>query len=107
MKLLIFRSLVAEEVMVVMEVYWVVVGVLAKALCSSSAVDMVHASSAVVQAINHCPPPSQIFHGRKTILDSMHQFFAQDTRKQKRYVLYGLGGAGKTQIALKFIQESS
>ncbi|KAJ6511069.1 hypothetical protein C8R45DRAFT_401315 [Mycena sanguinolenta] len=35
----------------------------------------------------------------------MHQFFTQDTGKQKRYVLYGLGGAGKTQIALKFIQE--
>ncbi|KAJ6451793.1 hypothetical protein C8R45DRAFT_1083624 [Mycena sanguinolenta] len=31
--------------------------------------------------------------------------FAQDTRKQKIYVLYGLGGAGKTQIALKFIDE--
>ncbi|KAJ6450465.1 P-loop containing nucleoside triphosphate hydrolase protein [Mycena sanguinolenta] len=37
----------------------------------------------------------------------MHQFFTQDTRKQKIYVLYGLGGAGKTQIALKFIEEST
>ncbi|KAJ6483196.1 P-loop containing nucleoside triphosphate hydrolase protein [Mycena sanguinolenta] len=37
----------------------------------------------------------------------MHQFFAQDIQKQKIYVLYGLGGAGKTQIALKFIQEST
>ncbi|KAJ6459294.1 hypothetical protein C8R45DRAFT_1081506 [Mycena sanguinolenta] len=27
--------------------------------------------------------------------------------KQKIYVLYGLGGAGKTQIALKFIEEST
>ncbi|KAJ6483199.1 hypothetical protein C8R45DRAFT_871061 [Mycena sanguinolenta] len=36
----------------------------------------------------------------------MHQFFAQDIQKQKIYVLYGLGGAGKTQIALKFIQDS-
>ncbi|KAF7333618.1 FabD/lysophospholipase-like protein [Mycena sanguinolenta] len=35
----------------------------------------------------------------------MHKFFSQDTRKQKRYVLYGLGGAGKTQIALKFIED--
>ncbi|KAJ6456975.1 hypothetical protein C8R45DRAFT_1185122 [Mycena sanguinolenta] len=70
----------------------------------------VHTSSAVVQAsqaLHHCPPPSQIFHGRTAILDSMHQFFARDTGKQKRYVLYGLGGAGKTQIALKFIQESN
>ncbi|KAJ6471967.1 hypothetical protein C8R45DRAFT_1078138 [Mycena sanguinolenta] len=65
-------------------------------------------SSNVVQAsrlLNHCPPPSRIFHGRRTILDTMHQFFAQNTRKQKIYVLYGLGGAGKTQIALKFIEE--
>ncbi|KAJ7200488.1 hypothetical protein B0H12DRAFT_1225993 [Mycena haematopus] len=57
------------------------------------------------QVLNHCSPPSRIFHGRRTILDVMHQFFAQDTQKQKIYVLYGLGGAGKTQIALKFIEE--
>ncbi|KAJ6506694.1 hypothetical protein C8R45DRAFT_1175853 [Mycena sanguinolenta] len=72
------------------------------------AANTVHTSSPMVQAsqaMNHCPPPSQIFHGRQAILDSMHQFFTQDTGKQKRYVLYGLGGAGKTQIALKFIKE--
>ncbi|KAJ6459330.1 hypothetical protein C8R45DRAFT_942353 [Mycena sanguinolenta] len=34
-------------------------------------------------------------------------FFVQDTQKQRIYVLYGLGGAGKTQIALKFIEESN
>ena len=59
------------------------------------------------RVVNHCPPPSRIFHGRQTILDAMHQLFAQDTQKQKIYVLYGLGGAGKTQIALKFIEEST
>ncbi|KAJ7853125.1 P-loop containing nucleoside triphosphate hydrolase protein [Mycena olivaceomarginata] len=59
------------------------------------------------QVVNHCPPPSRIFQGRQTILDALHQFFAQDTQKQKIYVLYGLGGAGKTQIALKFIEEST
>ncbi|KAJ6471989.1 hypothetical protein C8R45DRAFT_1164663 [Mycena sanguinolenta] len=65
-------------------------------------------NSPVVQAsrlLNHCPPPSRIFHGRRTILEAMHQFFAQDTGKQKIFVLFGLGGAGKTQIALKFIEE--
>ncbi|KAF7341948.1 FabD/lysophospholipase-like protein [Mycena sanguinolenta] len=75
---------------------------------TGSAVNTVHTSPAVVQGsqvINHCPPPSQIFHGRQDVLDSMHRFFSQDTRKQKRYVLYGLGGAGKTQIALKFIEQ--
>ncbi|KAJ7874144.1 P-loop containing nucleoside triphosphate hydrolase protein [Mycena leptocephala] len=60
----------------------------------------------VVQAahqMNNCPPPSRIFQGRQTILDKMNQFFAQDIGKQHIYVLHGLGGAGKTQIALRFI----
>ncbi|KAF7371290.1 TPR-like protein [Mycena sanguinolenta] len=34
----------------------------------------------------------------------MHEFFAQDVQSRKIYVLHGLGGAGKTQIALKFIE---
>ncbi|KAJ7808070.1 hypothetical protein B0H14DRAFT_2525479 [Mycena olivaceomarginata] len=36
----------------------------------------------------------------------MHRFFTSNAT-QNIYVLYGLGGIGKTQIALKFIQESS
>ncbi|KAJ7034364.1 P-loop containing nucleoside triphosphate hydrolase protein, partial [Mycena alexandri] len=59
------------------------------------------------QSINNCPPPSRIFQGRQTILAKMHKFFSPDSGKQLIYVLHGLGGAGKTQIALKFIQESS
>ncbi|KAJ7019540.1 P-loop containing nucleoside triphosphate hydrolase protein [Mycena alexandri] len=59
------------------------------------------------QSINNCPPPSRIFQGRQTILEKMHKFFTPDSGKQLIYVLHGLGGAGKTQIALKFIQESS
>ncbi|KAJ6460306.1 hypothetical protein C8R45DRAFT_1221156 [Mycena sanguinolenta] len=56
---------------------------------------------------NHCPPPSRIFQGRKDILKQMHVFFTSNTGTQKIYVLNGLGGAGKTQIALKFARESS
>ncbi|KAJ7343825.1 hypothetical protein DFH08DRAFT_781334 [Mycena albidolilacea] len=67
--------------------------------------------STVGDGVNHntnsCPPSSRIFYGRKIILDAMHQYFGQDTGKQHIYVLYGLGGAGKTQIALRFIEESS
>ncbi|KAJ7857990.1 hypothetical protein B0H13DRAFT_1902056 [Mycena leptocephala] len=59
------------------------------------------------QQINNCPPPSRIFHGRQAILNNMHEFFNQDTGKQHIYVLHGLGGAGKTQIGLKFINDSS
>ncbi|KAJ7020652.1 P-loop containing nucleoside triphosphate hydrolase protein [Mycena alexandri] len=60
-----------------------------------------------VQTINNCPPPSRIFQGRQTILDKMHQFFNAASGRQLIYVLHGLGGAGKTQIALKYIQEST
>ncbi|KAJ7210585.1 P-loop containing nucleoside triphosphate hydrolase protein [Mycena haematopus] len=35
----------------------------------------------------------------------MHNFFTSSKGIQNIYVLYGLGGAGKTQIALKFIDE--
>ncbi|KAJ7101043.1 hypothetical protein C8R44DRAFT_946431, partial [Mycena epipterygia] len=61
----------------------------------------------VPQQINNCPLPSRIFHGRQTILQQMHQYFVQSTGKQDIFLLHGLGGAGKTQIALKFIVESS
>ncbi|KAJ6549247.1 hypothetical protein DFH09DRAFT_1169386, partial [Mycena vulgaris] len=44
---------------------------------------------------------------KQNILDKMHQFFKQDLDKQHIFLLYGLGGAGKTQIALKFIKEVS
>ncbi|KAJ7881694.1 hypothetical protein B0H13DRAFT_2540395 [Mycena leptocephala] len=59
-----------------------------------------------VQKTNTCPPPSRIFQGRQNILNKMHQYFTTDTGKQHIYVLHGLGGAGKTQIALKFIKQS-
>ena len=55
----------------------------------------------------HCPPPSRIFQGRRQILDQMHVFFTSNTDMQKIYLLHGLGGAGKTQIALKFIKDLS
>ncbi|KAJ7106955.1 hypothetical protein C8R44DRAFT_322986 [Mycena epipterygia] len=61
----------------------------------------------VTQVANNCPPPSRIFEGRRAILDGMHQYFLQPTGKQHIYLLHGLGGAGKTQIALKFIEDSS
>ncbi|KAJ7062230.1 hypothetical protein C8F01DRAFT_1082771 [Mycena amicta] len=57
--------------------------------------------------INNCPPSSRIFQGRHTILDEMGLFFNAGLQKQHIYVLHGLGGAGKTQITLKFIEDSS
>ncbi|KAJ6484278.1 hypothetical protein DFH09DRAFT_1291829 [Mycena vulgaris] len=61
----------------------------------------------VTQTITKCPPPSRIFHGRQNILDKMHKFFEQDLNKQHIYLLHGVGGAGKTQIGLKFVEEIS
>ncbi|KAJ7818250.1 hypothetical protein B0H13DRAFT_2292563 [Mycena leptocephala] len=46
------------------------------------------------------------FHGRQTILTRCMNF-NQDIGKQHIYVLHGLGGAGKTQIGLQFINDSS
>ncbi|KAJ7463217.1 P-loop containing nucleoside triphosphate hydrolase protein [Mycena latifolia] len=59
------------------------------------------------QPSNNCPPPTRIFHGRQTILHDMQEYFNQNVGKQRIFLLYGLGGAGKTQIALKFIQDSA
>ncbi|KAJ7644949.1 hypothetical protein FB45DRAFT_999807 [Roridomyces roridus] len=50
-----------------------------------------------------CPPASQIFQGRKEILDKMQQYFSQEPKKRRIFVLHGLGGSGKTQVALKFL----
>ncbi|KAJ7099110.1 hypothetical protein C8R44DRAFT_747794 [Mycena epipterygia] len=61
----------------------------------------------VPQRINTCLPPSRIFHGRETILKQMHQCFMHAKGKQDIFLLHGLGGAGKTQIALKFMSESN
>ena len=54
------------------------------------------------------PTPSKVFTGRETILKGMSTFFAteNDGRGRKEYLLYGMGGAGKTQIALKFVDEN-
>ncbi|KAJ7328270.1 P-loop containing nucleoside triphosphate hydrolase protein, partial [Mycena albidolilacea] len=54
------------------------------------------------------PPSSRTFVGRQNILRMMHDYFVRgaDTN-QEIFLLHGLGGSGKTQIALKFIQQST
>ncbi|KAJ7064157.1 P-loop containing nucleoside triphosphate hydrolase protein, partial [Mycena amicta] len=54
-----------------------------------------------------CPPPSKFFQGHKDILLQLERLFPPTEHKEQKVVLlHGLGGAGKTQIALKFIAES-
>ncbi|KAJ7290549.1 hypothetical protein C8J57DRAFT_1445391 [Mycena rebaudengoi] len=47
-----------------------------------------------------------MFHGRRNILDKMHAYFSQEVGKRHVCLLHGLGGAGKTQICLKFLDET-
>lgn len=54
------------------------------------------------------PSPSPIFTGREIILHKLDVFFAAQPGRsspRREYLLYGLGGAGKSQIALKFAQK--
>jgi hypothetical protein len=52
-----------------------------------------------------CPLPSPLFTGRADILEKMRQYFFDTPSECHIFVLYGLGGAGKTQVALKFIHQ--
>ena len=54
--------------------------------------------------LKHCPPSVPTFTGRDDILAQMHKCFFNSPPNQHIFVLYGLGGAGKTQIALKFVE---
>ncbi|KAJ7049221.1 P-loop containing nucleoside triphosphate hydrolase protein, partial [Mycena amicta] len=60
-----------------------------------------------IQLIRNCPLPSEFFQGRKDFLQQLDGLFQRTEQKEQKVVLlYGLGGAGKTQIALKFIADS-
>ncbi|KAF8143155.1 hypothetical protein K438DRAFT_651797 [Mycena galopus ATCC 62051] len=66
---------------------------------NSSEIQQSNAALALVR----CPPPSQIFQGRQDILEKMDEYFSREPGQRRTYVLHGLGGSGKTQIALKFL----
>ncbi|CAE6478298.1 unnamed protein product [Rhizoctonia solani] len=51
-----------------------------------------------------CPLPSAAFVGREEVLTQMDHCIFDGTEGRHVFVLYGLGGAGKTQLALKFTQ---
>src|ERR1700722_5496421 len=52
-----------------------------------------------------CPPPSRVFTGRRDILTQMHKYFSTNLGECRVFVLHGLGGAGNSQIAFKFVKE--
>jgi hypothetical protein len=54
------------------------------------------------------PNSSAIFTSRKDILKKLKDHFApadQDNKHRKAFLLFGMGGIGKTQICLKFVEE--
>ncbi|KAF9479446.1 FabD/lysophospholipase-like protein [Pholiota conissans] len=54
-----------------------------------------------------CPPPVESFVGRRDILDQMHLYFQSNSTCQHTFILHGLGGSGKSQLAFKFVEEST
>ncbi|KAJ7115726.1 acyl transferase/acyl hydrolase/lysophospholipase, partial [Mycena epipterygia] len=54
-----------------------------------------------------CPTATFRFTGRQDILEKMKEYFSMDVGRRHIFLLYGLGGAGKSQIAFKFVEIST
>ncbi|KAJ7452292.1 P-loop containing nucleoside triphosphate hydrolase protein, partial [Mycena latifolia] len=54
-----------------------------------------------------CPAPTVHFTGREDILQEMTQDFNTGIGRRHIFLLHGLGGSGKSQIAFKFVEEST
>ncbi|KAJ7105265.1 P-loop containing nucleoside triphosphate hydrolase protein, partial [Mycena epipterygia] len=54
-----------------------------------------------------CPMATFRFTGHQDILEKMKEYFNMDVGRCHIFFLYGLGGAGKSQIAFKFVEMST
>ncbi|KAJ7438593.1 hypothetical protein FB451DRAFT_1447901 [Mycena latifolia] len=54
-----------------------------------------------------CPPPSVRFTGREDIVQQMTEYFNTSIGQRHIFLLHGLGGSGKSQIAFKFVEKST
>ncbi|KAJ7445461.1 hypothetical protein FB451DRAFT_1433230 [Mycena latifolia] len=54
-----------------------------------------------------CPSPSVRFTGREDILQKMSEYFDTSIGRRHIFLLHGLGGSGKSQIAFKFVEQST
>ena len=62
-------------------------------------------SNAVIPLV---PNPSTRFTGRTEIIAKLKEHFSATSNNRRQYfLLHGMGGIGKTQICLKFIEEMS
>ena len=61
------------------------------------------------KSYQHMPCHNVLFTGRRCYLERLwHYFDLRDSSRSRRaFLLYGMGGAGKTQICLKFVEDSS
>jgi len=55
------------------------------------------------------PCGNPLFTGRSGYLKKLRQYFAprDDSRPRRLFLLHGMGGVGKTQISLKFVEDNS
>jgi hypothetical protein len=79
-------------------------------LVTSQVLQGTHTHATDQEAIPYrpAPTPSPRFTGRLVYLSRLRLYFSAEAAAQRRqFLLYGMGGAGKTQICLKFAEESS
>ncbi|KAH8826745.1 hypothetical protein DL96DRAFT_1815829 [Flagelloscypha sp. PMI_526] len=56
--------------------------------------------------VKKCPLPSPNFTGRRDELDHMHAYFSSGVGSTSHiYIIYGLGGSGKSQLLFQFVLE--
>jgi hypothetical protein len=55
------------------------------------------------------PCHNELFTGRQHYLETLWEYFVlRDSSLPRRsFLVYGMGGAGKTQICLKFVEDNS
>ncbi|KDN33524.1 hypothetical protein RSAG8_13382, partial [Rhizoctonia solani AG-8 WAC10335] len=56
--------------------------------------------------LKHCPAPTSVFTGRNDEIEGVALCVAGDADGRRVCVLYGLGGAGKSQLAFKVVEEN-
>ncbi|KEP52390.1 kinesin light chain [Rhizoctonia solani 123E] len=64
------------------------------------------ASASMSPMIRRCPAPSPIFTGCEQKISGVESCITGSTTERKVCIVHGLGGAGKTQIALKVVERT-
>ncbi|QRV95640.1 kinesin light chain [Ceratobasidium sp. AG-Ba] len=79
-----------------------------KAAVKTHRIDGVIQSNAPDQTTGYkaCPTPTPLFTGRQDTIDRIIACISKGDTQRCVFVLYGLGGSGKTQLALKTVQQT-